>query len=166
MPNEPLGNFFTIAIVAPYAIPLIGFLVIPYLTHSYASLRERQSRLHSIINELQNTFDEINQIFFESVLANKTTPEEQIADAVREQQIIIHLEKINVICKRASKFLKNVKPTFHQKEASIIRRIATNDQRRKSEFLTESSRQISASQNDIIEALSEAHVISFFNIFK
>lgn len=149
-----------------YLAPYIGFLVIPYLTHSYAAFRERNARLHSIISELQESFDSINELFFESVESEKDTLKDKTKDAIREQKIIIQLENISLICKRASKLLKNTDEKFHQKEASTIRRIATNDKRRTQELLIESSRKISEAQNSITNILIDNPVKGMPNFFR
>lgn len=149
-----------------YLAPYIGFIAIPYLTHTYATFRERQARLHSIISELQKSFDDINELFFESVESEKNTLQDKVKDAIREQKIIIHLNNINLICKRSALILKNTDEKFHQKEVSTIRRIATNDQRRTEKCLIESSRKLSDAQNTITNILITSPTKGIFNTFK
>ena len=162
MPDAPETNWTQITIFVSF----LSIVSVPTLTHAYTLLRERQARLHSLINDVQQTFDYINELFFESVYSPKTTEDEQRMDAIREQKIIIQLEKTHNIYERASKLLKNTPAKSHQKDSSTIRRIATNDQRRTPERLIESSRQISDAQNQIIENISNASIKSIFSIFK
>lgn len=144
-------------------LPILSLILIPYLTHAYAVSRERHARLHSIISELQGVFDNINELFFESVESSKESIEEQKKDVIREQKIIIQLEKIDLICKRASKLLKNTDGKFHQVETSAIRKIATNDRRRTPELMIDSSRELYESQNAITNLLIDKTIKGMLN---
>lgn len=144
--------------------PIIGLILIPLLTHLYTSFRDRSSRLISIISTVEECFDDINKHFFESVTQNNKSEElsEQIKDAVREQQVIIAISKVNTLCQRAVELTHNLDIELLQREVAPIRKYATHDKFRELENFTESTRLIIEAQNTILKMLGQSKVKKLF----